>query len=206
MSACAPVRGPVDAWGRMRLWEKFSPTMQTLQRRSCQTRARSRKKACVYGVRVSRATIFGYVGGNPLSYFDPLGLAPDDPYPSQHAAAKAAVNDRMPASLQRNKEYAGMIYKNPNGSYSYTKPNEGTVDSSNPGGPAACPARTTPTGYYHTHGATDPRFNSENFSISDKLYARDNNLDAYVGTPSGALLHYPGSGGRVTRAGTVRTR
>ncbi|MEO8391283.1 hypothetical protein, partial [Polaromonas sp.] len=30
--------------------------------------------ACVYGVRVSGATIFSYVGGDPLSYSDPMGL------------------------------------------------------------------------------------------------------------------------------------
>ena len=48
--------------------------MQTLQRKRCQTRTRPRKKACVYGVRVSGATIFGYVEGNPLSMTDPEGL------------------------------------------------------------------------------------------------------------------------------------
>ena len=48
--------------------------MQTLQRKRCQTRARSRKKACVYGVRVLRATIFTYVDGNPLGFSDPNGL------------------------------------------------------------------------------------------------------------------------------------
>lgn len=48
--------------------------MQTLQRRRCQTRTRLRKKACAYGALVSGTTIFAYVGGNPLSYIDPLGL------------------------------------------------------------------------------------------------------------------------------------
>ena len=48
--------------------------MQTLQRKRCQTRSRPRKKACAYGVRVSRATIFSYVGGDPLSFVDPEGL------------------------------------------------------------------------------------------------------------------------------------
>ncbi|MGQ0710966.1 MAG: hypothetical protein ACT4NV_14610 [Rhodoferax sp.] len=48
--------------------------MQVTRRKRCQTRAKLRKKACVYGVRVSGATIFGYVDGNPLMYTDPEGL------------------------------------------------------------------------------------------------------------------------------------
>jgi hypothetical protein len=55
--------------------------MQTLQRKRCQLRTRPRKKACVYGALVSGPTIFGYVGGNPLSYSDPLGLQAFAPTP-----------------------------------------------------------------------------------------------------------------------------
>lgn len=40
--------------------------MQTLQRRRCQTRTRLRKKACVYGVRVSGTTIFDKVYADGL--------------------------------------------------------------------------------------------------------------------------------------------
>ena len=55
--------------------EKIPPKpMQVTRRKRCQTRTRPRKKACVYGVRVSGATIFGYVEGNPLSMTDPEGL------------------------------------------------------------------------------------------------------------------------------------
>lgn len=60
--------------------EKILPhPMQTLRRNRCQTRTRPRKKACVYGVRVSGATIFAYVGGNPLGFIDPDGLRPNRP-------------------------------------------------------------------------------------------------------------------------------
>ena len=48
--------------------------MQVTRRNRCQTRTRPRKKACVYGVRVSRATIYSYVGGNPMTRTDPSGL------------------------------------------------------------------------------------------------------------------------------------
>ena len=57
--------------------EKILPhPMQTLRRNRCQTRTRPREKACVYGVRVSGATIFAYADANPVIKGDPNGRHP----------------------------------------------------------------------------------------------------------------------------------
>ena len=71
---CARMRAAKSASGK----NSFSP-MQLTRRKRCQTRTRPRKKACVYGALVSGATIFSYVGGNPLSRVDPTGLKATSP-------------------------------------------------------------------------------------------------------------------------------
>jgi RHS repeat-associated protein len=45
--------------------------------------------------------LYAYVGGNPISIADALGLRPGDVYPSIEAAAQDAVGDVNPASVSR---------------------------------------------------------------------------------------------------------
>ena len=150
--------------------------------------------------------LYNYVGGNPVNWVDPWGLAPGDPYSSQHGAAYDATNSINPLSIRNNSEYGGMIYQNPNGTYSYTPPNSGGNASVNPGGPAACPSGTTPKAYYHTYGAYDPRYDNENFSSADKNYANYYSIDGYVGTPTGDFKYYNSFTGADISIGRVGTK
>ncbi|WP_196381608.1 DUF4329 domain-containing protein, partial [Ralstonia solanacearum] len=134
--------------------------------------------------------LYSYVGGSPARYVDPYGLAPGDPYPTQEAAARQATNDVIVQSIYENQEYGGIIYRDRNGNYSYTAPRSGGNAAVDPGGPSSCPAETTPSAYYHTHGAYDPNYDSENFSQADINYANHYGVDGYVGTPNSAFKEY----------------
>ena len=153
---------------------------------------------------------YAYVNGNPLRWSDPFGLAPGDPYPSQHAAATAAISEIIPVSILRDTEYGGMIYLQPSGEYSYTQPRSlgkaGGTQTGDPGGPKSCPADSKSTAYYHTHGDYDQRYNNENFSDPDLNYADHFNIDGYLGTPSGALKYYNHNSTAITTIGSVPTK
>jgi len=60
------------------------------------------------------------VGGDPVNAVDPFGLKPDDKYKSQDNAGYEAVCEINPTSISENLEYAGSIYQNDDGSFSYT--------------------------------------------------------------------------------------
>ena len=147
--------------------------------------------------------LYGYVGGDPVGWVDPWGLAPGDPYPTPDAAGEAAIRDINPTSIRENREYGGMICRYATGKCFYTPPNKGTKDSSHSG---FCPAKSESEGNYHTHGAYDPHYDNENFSDRDKSNNDRNNRPGYLGTPSGDIKRYspiPGKphGGSVTTIG-----
>lgn len=130
---------------------------------------------------------FVYVNNNPLSDVDPFGLKPGDRYRTVDAAGIAAVEDINPTSIKENREYAGVIYQNFDGSYSYTLPMPGTSHTSNSGD---APILNKLVGDYHTHAACDPDFDNENFSPSDTIKNSEKNVPGYLGTPSGAIKKY----------------
>ena len=132
------------------------------------------------------------------------------PYDSADDAARGALDNINPKSIQDNQEYAGLIYQDKDGKYYYTDPVGGNGDSSQPEDSPA-PNGTTVVGNYHTHGAyssadatgkpvrtDDPRtdgFNSDDFSSDDKaVYASaakpGQPYTGYLGTPSGTYRRY----------------
>ena len=133
--------------------------------------------------------LYSYVGNDPVNQVDPLGLAAGDSYGTRDAAAIAALQEINPTSISGNVEHAGRVYQQwlGLGSYSYTSPNKGTVDSSRPGN---VPLLGANRGYYHTHGGPDPKYDNENFSPPDKRFSDSEGQPGYVGTPAGVIKRY----------------
>jgi len=178
---------------------------------------------------------------NPLTWIDPLGLSckevtwdsntkrwraqngrftklPDDPstllkFKTQHEAAQYVSKNINPKSIADNREYGGMIYKNPDSTFSYTPPQKGTIDGVDPGGPSAVPNNTTATAYYHTHSGPDPAYDNENFSNfydpvtkqyqGDIPYADHYKIDGYLATPNGRFKYYDYQQGVVEDLGAL---
>ncbi len=147
--------------------------------------------------------LYGYTGNNPVNESDAEGLKAGDHYPTKDKAGKDAVRDINPTSIRKHQEFAGVIYRNPDGSYSYTQANPGSGAGSNIG---VCPPGKTMAGDYHTHGGYDPGYDNENFSRADKDSNDLEGKPGYLGTPNGYIKKYtpvPGKlrGGPVTVIG-----
>ena len=128
-------------------------------------------------------SLYGYVGNDPINWVDPTGLAPGDPYPTREAAGTQAVRDINQTSIQEGIEYAGRVYQNYDGSYSYTAPNPGTEAGSDPG---MVPWGVMNAGYYHTHGSDSHGvYFDEIFSDTDKDFADQEGQAGFLGTPQG---------------------
>ena len=71
--------------------------------------------------------------------------------------------------------------------YKYTPVQKGGAASATVPNP---PRGKKVVGILHTHGAYDPRYDSENFSPNDKNAAKAYNAPIYVATPNGTLKKY----------------
>jgi uncharacterized Zn-binding protein involved in type VI secretion len=147
----------------------------------------------------------------PISAVTPVPGAPSvQSYATQEAAAVAALNEANSPSIAQNREFGGLIYQNPDGTYGYTEPSPGDGASFDPTTVSAPPGATV-VGDYHTHAdystegpngepqrTTDPSqdaYNSDNFSQDDRDgitndAAGNPDYRGYLGTPSGQFREY----------------
>ncbi len=133
--------------------------------------------------------LYQYTKNNPLKFTDSLGLAPGDLYGTPAAAGAQAIKDINGLSVQNNIEYAGWVYQNTNGTYSYTAPLAGGASTSNPG---AAPIGAASIGIYHTHSSYDSELGIGNniFSEADLNVLKAGGFRGYLGTPLNSVLEY----------------
>jgi RHS repeat-associated protein len=139
--------------------------------------------------------MYQFNGNNPASFTDPFGLCQqgtaEPKCKSRDEAAKKAMSSIYQASLADNQERGGEIVALGKGRYVYAPPRGGDVSGFELH--ANVPGYD---GYYHSHGAKDPNYLSEEFSSCspptscDKSVADKYQKPGYLVTPSGRMLRY----------------
>lgn len=118
---------------------------------------------------------------------DPTGLRPGDSYDTARIAALQALIDILATSNAEGLEYGGVIYKNWDGTYSYTAPKKGTPTSVDPG---KCPFFKREIGTYHTHPDV-PGYDSYDISMEDQFNDFVHYEYGWVALPNGKVLEDP---------------
>lgn len=142
------------------------------------------------GIAGGDVNLYRYLKNYPTGLTDPFGLEPGDSFGTEEAAGYDALNYINAISVIESREYAGNIYQNRDGSYSYTAPRPGNQDTSNPG-----PFTSNTTAFYHTHGSEDPNYFNNEFSPADESLALRTGYNSYLGTPSEGFKVQSGSTG-----------
>jgi RHS repeat-associated protein len=134
----------------------------------------------------------------------PVVNAPGTQYKTVRAAAKTKIRGTNPQSVRENKEIAGRVVRNANGTFGTTQgPESGRQLSS--ADPGSVPAGTVNAGIWHDHGGPDPRFDNEHFSDvgGDKDLSRSEGVPIYVGTPGGTIREFDPATGSDIQIGTT---
>lgn len=137
----------------------------------------------------------------------------DRRFATMDAAVADVLIEITPLSISENREYAGMICRDPEGQVFATKPVQGSLAGANPSN-SPCPVGTTIIGDYHSHGnysdtAGSPvtpdkdQYDSLNFSPTDyQGIAADGvgipEYSGYLSTPDGTIKKYEPSTGTET--------
>jgi hypothetical protein len=114
------------------------------------------------------------------------------PFPSADQAASAALKEIYGPSMDTGYEWAGNIYRNSDGTYSFSPPvTSKSTDESYPG-QSPVPTGREIIGTYHSHGggSLDGFETDELFSPDDKLKATLSKDPMYLLTPQGNLFRY----------------
>jgi RHS repeat-associated protein len=140
---------------------------------------------------------YAYVLSDPINRFDSPGLQSKGiTFRTARDAARHALADILQKSIDEDVEYGGLIYLNPDGTYSYTPARTDNLKHTvYPGSPSSCPRGTRLVADYHTHGDESPDYFGEGFSAKDILTAhstkeRDYPIDSFLATPSGMFQQY----------------
>jgi RHS repeat-associated protein len=178
----------------------------------------------------SGPNFYVYVFNSAINLLDPTGLLPGQKYQSLKCAGWNAIRDINQTSKHRSpawphgREYGGWMYKNPDGTYSYTAPVPGGAAGVSTRDFRPIPRRAQIAGDYHTHGGYDPDFNGQGINPGQPGYKWRNDgnevfspddmdsnetegpnhspVPGFLGTPQGTTEEYlprPGHprGGRV---------
>jgi hypothetical protein len=127
---------------------------------------------------------------NPARRLDflPGSALPGDPFPSADEAAVSALLLAFALARSAKLEYAGRIYQNADGTFSFTEPQ--TFSQRYPdipnrhccydiNSPGDAPGGTISVGSYHTH-PVKPNFDQTEFSMDDKLLYTKEKLPGYL--------------------------
>lgn len=133
--------------------------------------------------------LYGYVGNDPINFWDPLGLCPDDDYDSLDEAAMAAAKDILKKPDDHLREYGSTLYQKENGKFSYTDPVKGTKTSVKYD---QAPSNTLAKGTVHNHPSTNSfsKKDINNSNSRQKLYdeeGRGQGATAYLTHKRGTL-------------------